>query len=251
MTYRNILGNALVQYTGSGSYVGSVDPVFTGNIDCGNATTVKIPNSAAPTVSTNGDMAIDRTFSNFSGMVTYYSGAQYYCPAILPADINTTDTYLVAYNLALQKFIMQKQLGIVQYVIFTDTADGATSSATMVNTTLTANITPNNANNKIIIMAYATDIVTVGINNLLGYSNYDLRRTSGTATTLSTVSVGVDNGGVENTDTRSLVSLFGYETAGDTSTHTYVLRHSVPSTSLTSTYKGTLSPTLILLEVLP
>jgi len=251
MTTINILGNGLNGTTGTGSYVGSASPALTGAIDCGGATTLKIPNSAAPTVSTKGDLAVDTTFTNFSGMQTYFGTAQQYCPAILPADIVTTDTYLVAYNLASTKFVMQKQSGLVQYVIFTDTADGATSSTTMVNTTLTANITPNNANNKIWIMAYACDINTIGVNNVDGYSTYDLRRTTGTATTLATTLVGVNNGAVENTDTRSFITLYGYETAGDTSTHTYVLRHSVPSGSFTSTYKGTFSPTMILMEMLP
>ncbi len=251
MTTINNAGQALQGAGGTGKYVGSNDSQLLGHIDCGTATSLTVPNSNAPTVSTKGDFAIDKLFTNFSGMMTYFDTAQRYCPAILAADIDPTDGYIVAYNLALQKFKMQKQSGLVQFVIFTDTADGGTSSATMVDTTLTANITPNNANNKILIMVYACDITTVGINNLLGYANYDLRRTTGTATTLATTSVGVDNGAVENTDTRSIISMCAYETAGSTSTHTYVLRHSVPSTSLTSTYKGTFSPTMILLEMLP
>lgn len=251
MTTINILGNGLSGTTGSGSFVGSASPVLTGAIDAGGATTLKIPNSAAPTVSTNGDLAVDTTFANFSGMMTYYSGSQQYCPAILPADINATDAYLVAYNLASTKFVMQKQSGLVQFVIFTDSADGATSSTSMVNTTLTANITPNSASNKIWIMAYACDIVTTGLNNVDGYSTYDLRRTTGTATTLATTLVGVNNGAVENTDTRSFIALYGYETAPDTNAHTYVLRHSVPSGSHTSTYKGSFAATMILLEMLP
>ncbi len=251
MTTINNFGNGFFGTTGSGLFVGSASPVLTGAIDCGGATTLKIPNSAAPTVSTNGDLAVDTTFSNFSGMMTYYSGSQQYCPAILPADINATDAYLVAYNLASTKFVMQKQSGLVQYVIFTDNADGATSSTSMVNTTLTANITPNSASNKIWIMAYACDIVTTASTNVDGYATYDLRRTTGTATTLATTRVGVDNGAADSTDTRSMIALYGYETAPDTNAHTYVLRHSVPSASHTSTYQGSRLATMILLEMLP
>lgn len=251
----NEVNNSLTSATGTGSFVGSTSPVLTGAIDAGGATTLKIPNSSAPTVSTNGDLAIDTTFTSFSGMMTYYSGSQQYCPAILPADLATTNGYAVVYNSASSKFTMAAQAAggeIVQYVTATSTSTDTTTSTSYVDTSLTASITPTNSNNIIWIQAYGSNESSDPTTLSDCYAFYAIRRTTGSAADLAITQVGMSGGTSKEgvgAESYSMICMDFQEVAGSTSTHTYVLRQKVPSANTSSSFGKIGTALMVLMEL--
>lgn len=61
----------------SGAITDSSDRTVTGTIDAGGATSLEIPNSAAPTVNADGEIAVDTTVADFShGILKYYGGEE-------------------------------------------------------------------------------------------------------------------------------------------------------------------------------
>ncbi len=76
-------------------------------LNFGDATSLEIPNSAAPTLSAVGQIALDTTVTDFAGgLLEYYSAAaEYGIVAIPKADLaSPTDTYVVTYDAASDKF---------------------------------------------------------------------------------------------------------------------------------------------------
>lgn len=62
----------------------------TGAVDMGGATSLEIPNSAAPTVNADGEIALDTTVTGFShGIVKYYSGEELGIVAMPVAQFTT------------------------------------------------------------------------------------------------------------------------------------------------------------------
>lgn len=91
--------------TGSGNVVLATGPTiagatFTGVVDAGGADSFEIPNSAAPTVNADGEIAVDTTVTDFShGLIKYYSGEELGVVAMPIAQFGTpTDGYVVTYN---------------------------------------------------------------------------------------------------------------------------------------------------------
>jgi len=72
---------------------------FTGVHDFGGATSLEIPNGAAPTVDAAGEIAVDTTITDYTGMVKYHDGTEELTVLAVPtANLSTTDGEVVAYN---------------------------------------------------------------------------------------------------------------------------------------------------------
>jgi hypothetical protein len=84
----------------------SANLVWTGAHDFGGATSLELPNSATPTVSVDGQIALDTTVADFShGILKYYGGEEMAVVAMPIAQLTTpTDGYVVAYNATNDEF---------------------------------------------------------------------------------------------------------------------------------------------------
>ena len=260
MADNNALNNSLSGQTGTGSFSGDTSPVLTGNIDFGSATTLKIPNSAAPTISASGDTAVDTTITDFNGLIKYHDGVETCVAVGIPvADLSTTNGDIVTYNSAGSKFTMSTPSAggsgkIVNYSIVTSSVDDSTSSTSYVDTSLTGSITPTNASNLIFIRAfgYATCYFSSGTAEANRDGDYLIRRTTGSALDLSYARVGRDS---EQTSSSLMTSympilICAQETAGSTTIHTYRLRHSVTDVDNTIVLEGVICrATMIMYEL--
>lgn len=86
--------------------------VFTGVHDFGGATSLEIPNGATPTVNAAGEIAVDTTITDYTGMIKYYDGTEELTVLGLPtANLSTTDGHVVAYNAANNELEMVAQTG--------------------------------------------------------------------------------------------------------------------------------------------
>lgn len=82
-----------------------IDPA--GVIDFGAATSLEIPNGAAPTVDAAGEIAVDTTVTDHTGMIKFYDGTEELSvPGIPTANITTVDGDIIAYNAANNEFEM-------------------------------------------------------------------------------------------------------------------------------------------------
>ncbi len=89
-------------------------PIFTGTVTAPTLTStdttvtgsLQIPNSAAPTVNANGEIAVDTTITDHKGLVKYYSGEEMVVVAMPTANLISTDTYIVGYDAATDAFKM-------------------------------------------------------------------------------------------------------------------------------------------------
>lgn len=79
-----------------------------GAIDMGGATSLEIPNSAAPTVNADGEIALDTTVTDFSGgAIKYYSGAEFGLVGMPIAEFTSpSDGDVVTYNAATDEFLL-------------------------------------------------------------------------------------------------------------------------------------------------
>jgi len=101
-------------------------------IDFGAATSLEIPNSAAPTVNADGEIALDTTITDHKGLLKYYSGEVMVIPALPIANLISTDTYVISYDAASDSFTMTAQAGGGYAPGGTDVAvtDGGTGRST-------------------------------------------------------------------------------------------------------------------------
>jgi hypothetical protein len=243
----NSENNSLTGQSGTGQFVGSISPNLTGDIDYGDAASLKIINSAAPTVNVDGQIAIDTVIANHKGMATYYSSSQLYALSIPPANLNATTGYAVVYDSAIQAFKMISQVSgsgiLVNYAIGSSVVDDSTTSLSYVDTSLTASITPTKSTNRLVIKIFGADYSTADAANDSASSKYIVRRTTGTPADIQgSVTCGYDNsqnGDVSYTPLSFEVS----EIAGNTALHTYVLRNAaVGIPASTSIFNGTVCP---------
>lgn len=124
--------------TGSGNVVMSTSPTITtptiagstgtGVNDYGGATSFEIPNSAAPTIDADGEIAVDTTVTDFSaGVVKYYSGEEMGVVAMPVAEfISPTDGDVVTYNATADEFQLQQPSGSIDVQQFDYTGSGQT-----------------------------------------------------------------------------------------------------------------------------
>lgn len=80
--------------------------VYTGTHDFGGADDFEIPNSATPTVDTDGQVALDTTVTDFShGVVKYFGGEEMAVISVPIAQLTSpTDNYAVMYDAAADEF---------------------------------------------------------------------------------------------------------------------------------------------------
>jgi hypothetical protein len=85
---------------------GALSGVFTGTFDGGGMTAFEIPNSAAPTVDADGEIAIDSTVTDFShGVLKYFGGEEMAVIAVPIAELTSpTNGHVIAYNAANDEF---------------------------------------------------------------------------------------------------------------------------------------------------
>ena len=86
---------------------------YTGTHDFGGADDLEIPNSATPTVDTNGQIAIDTSVTDFShGILKYYSGEEMAVVSMPIAELTTpTNGHVVAYNATNDEFELVASAG--------------------------------------------------------------------------------------------------------------------------------------------
>jgi hypothetical protein len=104
---RTITGTANEITVADGSGVAG-DPTLSlpATIDLGGKTSLEIPNSAAPTVDADGEIAVDTTVTDFShGVLKYFGGEEMGVVAMPIAQFTApTDGYAVTYNATADEF---------------------------------------------------------------------------------------------------------------------------------------------------
>ena len=83
--------------------------IATGVHDFGGATSFELPNSATPTLTATGTLALDTTVADITnGCLAYYDGTTInYVVSLAVADIWSSDDYVVAYDATGDKFYMK------------------------------------------------------------------------------------------------------------------------------------------------
>jgi len=114
---------------------------------------------------------------------------------------------------------------VVQYVVATSSTDDSTTSMTLGNSSLSVSITPTDASNRIVVMAYCPFWMT-STNNITSYfGDADLYRSSGTPATITgAVRWGNSLSSATNRISFNPFTMIGTEIAPDTNAHTYVVR---------------------------
>lgn len=107
------------------SFLSNTGDIGTGSYDFGGADDFEIPNSATPTVDTDGQIAIDTTVTDFShGILKYYSGEEMAVVAVPIAQLTSpTDTYVVKYNATADEFQLAADSGAAGGDSWTDAVD--------------------------------------------------------------------------------------------------------------------------------
>jgi len=208
MATNNSTNTNLSRQTGTGQFVGDTNPLITGLEgsfgDNFNANSNKIINLTDPT--DNQDAATKAFVEGLAAKIVQYSFSS------IPVSISTTST-------------------------------------TYVSTGLTGAIIPTNPANTIMVLVsgegraqYATP--GSGTGAAIRIANFELKRTSGTTTTLRQSSVGREiTSGVSNTLGTSfgIVSFLSDETAGSTSFHNYQVNFKAASGNKASFASGSAS----------
>lgn len=89
------------------AFLRNTGDVGTGVYDFGGATSLEIPNGAAPTVNAAGEIAVDTTITDHTGLIKYHDGTEELTVIALPtANLTTTDGDVVAYNATNNEFEM-------------------------------------------------------------------------------------------------------------------------------------------------
>jgi hypothetical protein len=255
MTNINVFGSNLSGATGTGTIVGSDSPVLTGTIDCSGALTFEIPNSAAPTTSSAGQIAIDTTITSMTPLPQFNDGSNtLYAFSIPAADLSTTDGKILTYNSGSSKFTLSTPLTqntkIIKAAYATSSATDTTTSSSQVNTSLTINYTPAGGSNTLWIIAggFAKNERTAA-SPATRIFKFDINRSTGTPAVIATANCGrvVNNSpGTNAVPQYECVNVSGTEISNDTSTHTYTLRMATNNTNTTTTFDGSTVPAFIM-----
>jgi hypothetical protein len=104
--------NLETQTSDVADYAEADGDIFTGTHDFGGADDLEVPNSATPTVDTAGQVAIDTTITDYTGLIKYHDGTEELTVVAMPtANLSTTDTYVVSYSAANDEFTMSAVSG--------------------------------------------------------------------------------------------------------------------------------------------
>jgi hypothetical protein len=106
-TGRTITGTANeVTVTNGDGVLGNPTISLPASIDLGGKT-LEIPNSAAPTVSVAGQIAVDTSITDYTGLIKYHDGVEELTVVGMPtANLSTSDGYAVVYDAANNEFTM-------------------------------------------------------------------------------------------------------------------------------------------------
>jgi hypothetical protein len=113
-TGRTITGTANeVTVTNGDGVSGNPAVSLPATIDLGGKTSLEIPNSAAPTVDADGEIAVDTSVADFShGLIKYYSGEELGVVAMPIAKFGSpTNGHVVSYNSTNDEFELVAQSG--------------------------------------------------------------------------------------------------------------------------------------------
>jgi hypothetical protein len=112
------LASLVTDETGTGALVFGTGPsiagaTLTGVLDAGGADSLELPNSAAPTVNVDGEIALDTTVTDFShGIVKYYGGEEMAVIAVPVAQLGSpTNNYAVMYDSTADEFQLKDPAG--------------------------------------------------------------------------------------------------------------------------------------------
>lgn len=104
VTYQDSDGT--IDFELADNFIRNTGDVGTGDYDFGGASSFELPNSAAPTVNADGEIAIDTTVTDFShGLIKYYSGEELVVVAMPIAQFSSpTGNYVVTYDATADEF---------------------------------------------------------------------------------------------------------------------------------------------------
>lgn len=134
------------------SFIKNTGDTGTGSYNFGGATVFEIPNSASPSLSVAGEIAVDTSFLNYTGLLKYHDGVEESTVVSLPtANLTIIDKNIVTYNASNSEFEMT-----------------SVTASTSVSATLTASVTQSQGNgaltseiNEISVCANTNDTVTL------------------------------------------------------------------------------------------
>lgn len=143
-----------------------IDLTSTQSINLSNAEDLKIPNGASFAAAAAGEIGVDTTITDHTGLIKYHDGVEELSSIAVPtADLTTTDGHIVAYNATNNQFEMVAPAGgggiVVQQVTsLTTTSSSGTGTIAWDNSIpqntegdelMTLAITPTSATNRLII----------------------------------------------------------------------------------------------------
>lgn len=195
------------------------------------------------------NIAIPTDVMTLSGAQTA-TGAKTFNDLILGGDANADSNKIInlldptnAQDAATKAYVDALASKVVQYVVATSAVDDTSTSQTLANSSLTANITPTSASNRIVVICYAPASFTTASNATNYAVRFDIRRTTGSASTLSGTPSGAlaghfFNNARANDTSQNMITIVGTEIAPSTSMQTYVLRFARVASSGTATILG-------------
>lgn len=107
VTYQD--GDGTIDLVVDDVFLSNSGDVGTGTYDFGGADSFELPNSAAPTVDADGEIALDTSVTDFShGVLKYWGGEEMAVIAVPIAQLaSPTDNYAVMYDAAADEFQLQ------------------------------------------------------------------------------------------------------------------------------------------------
>lgn len=253
----NATATSLYSQTGTTSFVGSADPVLTGNNDLSGATTIALPTSSSPSFSNTGEVVLRNSISGFPGLISYYDGSQEISMlGMASADFSATDGYAISYNAGSSKLEMTPvsagSVGnLVQIARDVTTSDETTTSTAVTTTSLSVSFTPTSASNDIIVIAslYAQTGTFSGTRS----QNFSFVRLYKDASEITAMQLGGQFATATSTaryeDTFNICFV---ESAASTSSRTYTVRYDVGAVTTYITLFGSVFPcNLVVMEVTP
>jgi hypothetical protein len=95
-----------------------------GAVDFGGATSVELPNGAAPTTDATGEIAIDTTITDHKSLIQYDGGEDEMLVIAIPrANLDTTDGDVIKYDAATDAFVMAPDNNSGSATAFNDIGD--------------------------------------------------------------------------------------------------------------------------------
>jgi hypothetical protein len=232
-------GTNLSVSNGAGSITLNVDDAFlandgdtgTGVYDFGGATSFEIPNSATPTVDAAGEIAVDTTITDYTGLIKYHDGTEELTVVAMPTgNLTTTDTHAVVYDATNNEFKMAAQSGasggiVLQIVEAENTTSASTTTTIPFDATIpqntegaeieTVSITPSDTAHKLLIEG-SIDVTDMSAENVFTLALFQ----DSTADALAVITQTNNSTGFPQS-----IHIRHYMDAGTTSSTTFKLRY--------------------------